>query len=318
MPHIQHSVHHPGHRDLGPRTNRKKRRRPIALAQSRHNKRNGLVFQISPNPFWVFFIHAAQLCRQNFRRWNGHAHAMAIHKVKPLPAQAFQRAVSRTRVFESKHELAVFVFSFFHSPTLRNEHENRKSTNRSLVSIIPQPPPDLHSCLPPTVKAIRLRPDLDALNFGVGGNTTNDLARRLDPALQSRPDIVSLLIGTNDLALDSSAPSTIAANVDEILGVIRSTLPKTHIILHSVMPRPARWLDDITELAHRYRDVAAKHGVTFLDLRPTLAGDDGALRPDLTTDGTHLTPRGYEAWLGILTPVIRSAAIASIQQPSDR
>ena len=49
--------------------------------------------------------------------------------------------------------------------------------------------------------------------------------------------------------------------------------------------------------------MCAAKGCEFLDLFPRFATDSGALKPDLTTDGVHLTGSGYKLWAELLRPV---------------
>ena len=47
-------------------------------------------------------------------------------------------------------------------------------------------------------------PELNTVNLGVGGDTTDDVLLRLDAVVEARPDEVMLLIGTNDLGTRQS------------------------------------------------------------------------------------------------------------------
>ncbi len=136
------------------------------------------------------------------------------------------------------------------------------------------------------------------VNRGIGGDTSAGVLRRLDTSTGSQRKL-SLLIGTNDLALGVRIPA-IAANVGAIIDGIRRTAPATEIYLNGVLPRARRFRDRVRELNDALLAVADERTVVFLDLWPALADADGALRRDFTMDKLHLTGAGYRAWVGVL------------------
>jgi lysophospholipase L1-like esterase len=142
------------------------------------------------------------------------------------------------------------------------------------------------------------------VNRGIGGETSADLLRRLDSAIHA-PAAVFLLIGTNDLT--QGVPlAQIAANVAALLDEIEHRIPGTPVVVQSVLPRTARFRDDLRLLNHSYRALVDTRGdhVEYLDLWPALADEHGLLRPAYTGDRLHLTGQGYAAWVQVLRPHI--------------
>jgi lysophospholipase L1-like esterase len=146
-------------------------------------------------------------------------------------------------------------------------------------------------------------PELATLNRGVGGDTIGGVLTRLDTALQE-PTAISLLIGTNDLSGfgTSHKVADIAAQMDTLLGRIKSLAPQAPLYINSVMPRSKSLVDDVDQLNRLYRDLAVKHGATWVDVWSALAAPDGTLRKDLTSDGIHLNGNGYRIWVDLLRP----------------
>jgi lysophospholipase L1-like esterase len=146
-------------------------------------------------------------------------------------------------------------------------------------------------------------PELRTTNRGVGGQTIRDVLGRLDTAIVS-PVAVSLLIGTNDLSgLGRSAtPVEVAAQMDELIRRVRTLAPAARLLVNSVLPRSAPFRDRILALNARCRQSAEANGATYVDVWPALAGADGAIRPEFTTDGLHLSVAGYRAWVEVLRP----------------
>ncbi len=146
-------------------------------------------------------------------------------------------------------------------------------------------------------------PDLRTTNRGIGGQAICDVMLRLDSALV-KPRAISLLIGTNDLhgLGNSREVGAIIAQMDDLIHQIRVLAPESPLFVNSVMPRSVHFRDRIVQMNHGYAEIASRRGATFIDLWPALAGADGALSPDMTPDGVHLTVAGYKAWVDVLRP----------------
>ncbi|MFC6357329.1 GDSL-type esterase/lipase family protein [Luethyella okanaganae] len=146
-------------------------------------------------------------------------------------------------------------------------------------------------------------PEFEAHNHGVGGDTTADVIDRLDRVVEVQPDVIALLVGTNDLAWHKSVEHVVR-NIETILVLLRKALPNARILVHSVLPREAEFAPAIRDINRHLRQFAPTIHAQFLDLWPALAHEDGRLRPELTDDGLHLVESGYEAWLAELRPAL--------------
>lgn len=164
-------------------------------------------------------------------------------------------------------------------------------------------------------------PDDEVVNLGVGGDTTADVLARLDAVVESAPDSILLLIGTNDFGARRSVEQVVR-NIETILVDLRRRLPGTRLLLQSIMPRGADYADRIQDANRHLRQFAATVRAQYLDLWPTLAAGD-MINPDFSDDGLHLNPAGYEAWLSELRPGLErlreeppmSRPISIIRQP---
>jgi lysophospholipase L1-like esterase len=144
-------------------------------------------------------------------------------------------------------------------------------------------------------------PEQNAVNQGVGGDTTDDVLARLDAVVAADPDEIALLIGTNDLGTRQSVEHLVR-NVQTILVDLRRDLPGARMLVQSVMPRAREFADRIQEANIHLRQFSATVHAQYLDLWPAFAQEDGEIRPELSPDRLHLNDAGYEAWLGELRP----------------
>jgi lysophospholipase L1-like esterase len=153
---------------------------------------------------------------------------------------------------------------------------------------------------------------LGAANFGIGGDTTQNVLWRLDHgsigALQ--PKVVVLLIGTNNLGRDAAAPADVARGVEAIVAKLRGAFPAARIVVHGVFPCDASPKAEIrgriTALNERLRALDGRDGkVLFRDIGALFLEKDGSVSPAVMPDGLHLSPEGYRRWAAVLTPLVR-------------
>jgi lysophospholipase L1-like esterase len=138
-------------------------------------------------------------------------------------------------------------------------------------------------------------PDIDVLNAGVSGDTTADVAARLDGVVTGHPSTVVVMAGTNESR--RATVEQVVRGLEDILFHLRHELPDARLIVCSVLPRERERADWIREVNIHVRQFAPTVKAEFLDLWPVFAEEDGELRSDFTTDRLHLTEAGYAAWV---------------------
>lgn len=148
-------------------------------------------------------------------------------------------------------------------------------------------------------------PDDEISNFGADGSTTDDLIERLPEIIDSAPETLVLLIGTNDLAWRRNVEH-IVRNIETILVMIRRDLPDSRILIQSVMPRGSEFADQIRDINRHLWQFAPVVRAQYLDLWPALALEDGELNPLFSDDRLHMNDEGYSAWLSELRPALET------------
>lgn len=139
------------------------------------------------------------------------------------------------------------------------------------------------------------------LNQGISGDTSAGVLKRLDLFEDTRPDMIHVMVGINDLRAGATDEELIA-NIQQIMQQLRQSHPDAQIFIHSILPTrlPALASDRIADINQQLAAIAQAEAVQFLDLQPSFADKDGSLRTDLTTDGLHLNPQGYAMWQSTL------------------
>jgi lysophospholipase L1-like esterase len=143
----------------------------------------------------------------------------------------------------------------------------------------------------------RLPGDRLWLNQGISGDTSAGILKRLSAFSRTRPDAIYLMVGINDLRRGATNES-ILRNHRQILRRLRFNHPQARIIVQSILPTRKAGLfnDRILQINQQLAAIAYQEGATYLNLFGLFSDAEGNLRSDLTTDGLHLSPRGYEVW----------------------
>lgn len=133
----------------------------------------------------------------------------------------------------------------------------------------------------------------EVINCGVNGMTVpRDSTRHVAMIRANAPDLVTVMLGTNDLFSGADA-ETIAERMRRFLDQLCAT--GTKVLLIAPPPPECSELvmdDDILyegqELGRLYRELAAEKGCLFAD-----AADWGV---ELSYDGVHFSPDGHAAF----------------------
>jgi lysophospholipase L1-like esterase len=135
------------------------------------------------------------------------------------------------------------------------------------------------------------------LNQGISGDTTAGVLRRLSAFSQTRPNTIHIMLGINDLRRGASDAEVIN-NLRLIMQTLRQQHPQAQIFVHSILPTRLAAIsnDRITHINQSLAYIAKQEQVNFLELGSYFTDEYGSLRRDLTTDGLHLSPRGYAMW----------------------
>jgi lysophospholipase L1-like esterase len=135
------------------------------------------------------------------------------------------------------------------------------------------------------------------LNQGISGDTSGGMVTRLASFSQTRPDAIYIMAGINDLRKGIS-DETILRNHRRMMSSLRKNHPKAQIFVQSILPAHVSTISNsrIRHLNTRITQIAKQEGVNYLNIHHWFTDADGNLRSDLTTDGIHLSPDGYDIW----------------------
>ncbi|MBD2299831.1 G-D-S-L family lipolytic protein [Nostoc sp. FACHB-87] len=146
------------------------------------------------------------------------------------------------------------------------------------------------------------------LNQAVSGENSTGLLKRLDIFDSTKPEVIFVMIGINDL-IRGESDEVILENLRQIIRYLRKTHPTAKIVVQSILPHGAEeatWEgrdklltipnSRIRLLNEQLQRIATRRKAKYLDLYSLFANQQGNLRPELSTDGLHLSPAGYLVW----------------------
>jgi lysophospholipase L1-like esterase len=152
-------------------------------------------------------------------------------------------------------------------------------------------------------------------NLGLNGATSADVISQQLPELDGLgPDLVSILIGVNDV-FGGIPAETYRHNVRQILDDLTSRLPADRVLVVSTpdytltsagsgYPDPEGQSARITEANDILRTEAELRGLTFVDITPVAneVPDDPSL---VARDGLHASAKQYAGWVELIAPALR-------------
>lgn len=150
-------------------------------------------------------------------------------------------------------------------------------------------------------------------NRGIVGDIIQGLIDRIEPIIKGQPRKLFILSGANDISHDLDADS-IARVMEKLIVMVQQGSPRTKIYLQSILPfnndvREWKLLKGrdhvVVEANALLEQVARRRGVTWINLYPLFADEQGHLRADLTNDGLHLMGKGYLIWRDAIRPYIK-------------
>ena len=154
----------------------------------------------------------------------------------------------------------------------------------------------------------------EVFNFAVSGDSTDALLKMIPKITEFKPDLVSVLIGTNDFGntLLNREGADVGERVLAIVEEFKKQLPEAKILLHTILPRGIE--DSGVDLRKRvieandYLKLNKQSDIEFIDLWAHFVAPDGLsladqfVLPDEPILKLHSNANGYREWVTVLLP----------------
>jgi lysophospholipase L1-like esterase len=154
------------------------------------------------------------------------------------------------------------------------------------------------------------------VNRGISGQTTPQMVLRFhQDVIALKPKAVVILAGTNDIA-GNTGPMTLEQTEDNIAAMAEmATANHIRVVLCSILPAfdypwqpgltPAPKIDAINAWIKNY---AARNGHVYVDYHSAMKDARDGLPPNLSKDGVHPVPAGYE----IMAPLVEAGIVKAL------
>lgn len=154
-------------------------------------------------------------------------------------------------------------------------------------------------------------PEHYVTNFAFPGHTTTDLELLHDEIVQSQPEILIVMIGTNDFGKYRLSEDQVVENIVKNARSIRHLLPGVPIIWNSLSPRSDEFSQSMVAVNARIKPVINELQMIYFDAFSVLKDQvQDHIRfefcEDPETFGLHLNNLGYEQWFKHLGPLIKA------------
>lgn len=163
-------------------------------------------------------------------------------------------------------------------------------------------------------------PEFPVRNRGIGGESTSEIIRRLDMIIEGKPEKLFILMGINDLLSNHKSVKNIMKNYSILLNKLKKQCPSTKIYVQSILPinkikcekiftvnkKMVITLsnDEIRIVNNKINDLCNKMNITYINCYNMMIDDKNELQEEFTSDGVHLTIKGYSNISRILTTYI--------------
>jgi len=158
---------------------------------------------------------------------------------------------------------------------------------------------------------------------GISGQTSYQmLVRMQSDVIALHPEMVFLLVGTNDVA-NNNGPISDEHFMDNIRSMCElASLHGIRPMICSILPHRAfRWNHDITGVAERIdrlnvmlKDYAESKGYTYVDYNAVMRAADGGMRDELSADGVHPYKQAYDIMEALVIPYLQESSLSRSEQ----
>ena len=157
--------------------------------------------------------------------------------------------------------------------------------------------------------------ELPAANFGIAGDRTQHVLWRVaDGCFQhSRPEVVVLLIGTNNIKEKRNTPRETVEGIKAVCDLLADRLPESQIMLLGLLPcgesAQSQQRVDAAIVNAELQATTFSQRVTYLDVSQDFVEPDGTISKQIMPDYLHLSAAGYEQFANAILPTLRQLSL---------
>lgn len=154
--------------------------------------------------------------------------------------------------------------------------------------------------------------DRNAFNLGFSGDRTENVLWRLQNGAVDglNPEVVVLMIGTNNTGHRQDPPDETARGIEMILKELKTRLPDTRILLLAIFPHGEEPDHEMRQLNsainQQIADFSDQDRVWFMNINKVFLSDNGYLPESIMPDFLHPNEKGYRLWAEAMEPMLNT------------
>jgi lysophospholipase L1-like esterase len=134
-------------------------------------------------------------------------------------------------------------------------------------------------------------------NLAVGGSDIRGMIHQIDLADQFRPQVILISGGLNDLISYEAPLDAIRHDFALLLRQLRKEQKSVVTMMPYILN--AHFADRITAANEVIAELSLQRGIPVVDINSSLSVD-GVRRPEMTTDGLHLSALACRTWIAVV------------------
>ena len=151
-------------------------------------------------------------------------------------------------------------------------------------------------------------PGINIITSGYPGDNVEGMRMRVEQIKALKPLKMFLACGVNSLKMSDEE---FESKYDKLITEIRKASPNTELYIFNILPEcdgklgKAKQNHEIRERNNFIRQYTESHKLAMIDLYNIYVNNDGNLKSEMTIDGIHLNPHGYDAWAEAIRPYMK-------------
>lgn len=153
-------------------------------------------------------------------------------------------------------------------------------------------------------------------NFGISGDWMQNVLWRVQNGVlgQIKPEVVVLMIGTNNLSAGYSSDEIISG-IDAIIKALLKKSPESKILLLGIFPRGKsihknKQYEKIKKINAGISKFSNGQKIYYMDIGDKLIEKDGSISKEVLHDGLHPAKKGLIIWANAIIPTLNKLIIA--------
>lgn len=154
-------------------------------------------------------------------------------------------------------------------------------------------------------------PGFSIINRGFGGSSLTDLIRYApDIIYPYKASQIVIYCGENDFVGSANVTAdTVFNRFKQLFGMIRTEVPKAHVLFVSIKPSPSRakYMPEMVKANLLIKSFLKKKARTdFVDVYNKMLLEDGSPMPNIFLgDKLHMNRSGYDIWQKAILPYLK-------------